>query len=436
MWLVSTSGILGTANVANSNRNVASPERIPLRLEYALYVLFILFAVANIYNHTLTAPIALAKWTALIITNIMLLYEVRARRGIAAAVPVIVLLSAFLVSLIGSSDLLESVGVFLSILLVMFAAVGIASVLNTLERIARFFVILSNVGRAVILSSFAMWLAGINLGRGGGRFAGWVDNPNTLALMISPTLVVLLAILFQKGRRLPLGDLAVLAIGLLLLKATDSRASLIYMVMAGAALLFARFGLGWAGLFGGAGLSAMVGWSNELTVRVYELFGREDAYGAMQSALSGREEMWPLGLRIFNEGPLIGHGIGMSSRLIQEWTWTFTVSQGLHFHNSYLTIAVECGLLGLVPFLCVLVVAIVRGSANVVKSRRWRSFDWRIACPLAIVCGAVGHAFFETWLISAGNVNALTFWVCLLLLWVPVVEARRASRANLGSVTK
>jgi hypothetical protein len=45
--------------------------------------------------------------------------------------------------------------------------------------------------------------------------------------------------------------------------------------------------------------------------------------------------------------------------------------------------------------------------------------EWpRQALPWAMMIGALAHAFFETWLLSAGNANNILVWVCILLLFV------------------
>jgi O-antigen ligase len=133
--------------------------------------------------------------------------------------------------------------------------------------------------------------------------------------------------------------------------------------------------------------------------------------------LSGRSELWPLGLKLFQESPLIGHGIGSSETLTSEYSWIFIESQGAHFHNSYITIAVETGAVCFAIFALIMVAALQKGLASLGRPTRLQANNRSAAAlPFILVVGALGHAFFETWLLSAGNTNMVLFWTCVWLV--------------------
>jgi len=114
--------------------------------------------------------------------------------------------------------------------------------------------------------------------------------------------------------------------------------------------------------------------------------------------------------------------------------------------SSYITIAEWVGLLGVVPFLALLVVTV----SNVARDCAWmrRTGDPRhYSIPLAmVVVSGLAHALFEDWLFAVGSYISVYFWVFAFLLAdlipvavaVPVAgvvsRAPRSSPASFGAV--
>jgi O-antigen ligase len=281
----------------------------------------------------------------------------------------------------------------------------------------QFFGIIAFAGRLTIASASVMWLLGLNLGRTQGvRFTAWTDNPNTLALLLAPTLVILMAEVLSRCPGWLWRSLPFLVTGAFLLTATESRASELWVLVA--ALGFYAFRQGAALSFGLASVVLTFGslYWNEITSLIFGAVKRDDLKQAAD-VLSGRSEIWPLGLKLFGDQPVFGHGIGSSQTILSNYEWLFYESQGHHFHNSYLTIAVETGVMGLIAVGFVLAMSFA-GSALRAKRAHgdsWAIWPWR-ALPWALVAGALAHAFFETWLLSAGNANMILIWTCIILL--------------------
>jgi O-antigen ligase len=161
--------------------------------------------------------------------------------------------------------------------------------------------------------------------------------------------------------------------------------------------------------------------------------GQHSAYSA-NDLLSGRSEMWPLGLSLFQEQPILGYGLGASQGLIEANSWLFVESQGSHFHNSYLTVLVETGIVGFLVFAALIAVALINGFVKVQGAIRRTSEHWAaLALPWVIVAGALGHALFETWLLSAGNANAPILWTCIWLLLRGGLRRRTAPGVQYGA---
>jgi O-antigen ligase len=84
--------------------------------------------------------------------------------------------------------------------------------------------------------------------------------------------------------------------------------------------------------------------------------------------------------------------------------------------NSYLALVEYVGLLGVVPFLVLLILVLrqIRRGCSLM----WRTRDPRhYVIPLVMVCTAgLVHAFFEDWLFAVGFYLTVFFWSCVFAL--------------------
>ncbi len=402
-----------------SPRGTAGP--LPRSWMWAVIVMLAVFYVANVYDRGISEQLFYLKWLTL--PPVIVTSWRAARRGAAAsatppsALPLVLIGCAALLSLLASSDIGEYAAPFASLVLALVTAYALAFAITTTGAERQFFDAVALIGRLVIVSAAVMWLLGLNLGRGDGiRFTAWTDNPNSLALMLAPTLVILMGEALSRRSGWLLWSLPFLAVGLLLLTTTASRACLLWVLCSGLGFYAFRQGVGLSFVL--AAVALMLGglfWS-EITSFVLGIVRHESATEA-SDVLSGRSEVWPVGLRLFGEQPILGHGIGSSQSIMAEYEWLFVESQGLHFHNSYLTVAVETGVLGLITVGFAFSRSLLGGARRSSRVRSEGLADWPMrALPWAIVIGALAHAFFETWFLSAGNPNMILMWTCFLLL--------------------
>lgn len=82
--------------------------------------------------------------------------------------------------------------------------------------------------------------------------------------------------------------------------------------------------------------------------------------GNYESSLGNRAALWQIGLDLFRQAPIIGHGQAATGIQITE---AFRQGYGLektftHFHNGFLTAAVEAGILGVLSLAAIFVVLI------------------------------------------------------------------------------
>ena len=182
-------------------------------------------------------------------------------------------------------------------------------------------------------------------------------------------------------------------------------------------------------------LIVLIGWWYPIKMYMIDLLGLQwSARDAGISPLSGREEVWRIGWQLFQERPLLGYGIGSSTDLLAIESWRFVRHQGLHFHSSYIMSLVETGLVGFIALMSALVLTLGRGIADAGRKRVLPRESWPLAAlPFALVLGSMGHAMFESWLMSSGNGNMMLFWTWVWMIHhqsqVGVRPARPPARA-------
>jgi O-antigen ligase len=386
-------------------------------LHFSLYALVGAFYFANYFDWAVAPVLEGLKWASALTFFGIILYCSRKNdvpAGIVIFLPLLILLAVFVAS--ARSEELASSMLYLFVTCLIFAASWLfANHIANRHAQTQFFDVVANIGRFVILSNLVMWVAGLNLGRGGPRFSGWTDNPNTLALMMAPAMIVLAAQILERRRGWQLWSAPVLLIGLFLLLLTDSRGGMLWVAMAALAFFAYRQGVGlsfWISVVLGA--LALYFWgdlSDFLAAAANRDTGRISA-----DVLSGRSEMWEIGAARFFEKPLTGFGPGMSETLLTEGP-ALRTAQGVQFHNSYLTVLVETGVVGAVAVLLVVAIAILSGVRGSSLLRNQGTMLWPSrALPWVILVSALGHAFFETWFMSPGNANTFVLWTCVWIL--------------------
>jgi O-antigen ligase len=393
----------------------SSPVRISWPIQLIIYAVVVSFYISNIYDGGLAAILGVVKWAPLGLLCLVCLVKVSRVSWQALNLRLIAVLTfPLVVSVFISDDRLRSMEFLLSIVVVILTGQLLTLVLLNARQFRTLFDIVANVGRLVIVSSAIMWVLGLNLGRGGQRFSAWTDNPNTLGIMLAPTLIILLAGVLQRRRWLT-ADGSFLAVGLFILFATGSRGSILWVVTSLLALLVGRRAGGLSLFVGLFGLAVIVSCWNDITTTILGLISDDEVFSRAE-LLGGRSEHWELGLWLFEEQPWFGYGFGMSAPLIEQHMRMLLSAEGVHFHNSYLTILVETGLMGLVIVAVVLLLCAIRSFLDLQRARLPKHEWLTRALPWAMAIGALTHAFFETWLFSAGNANGLLFWTCFWLM--------------------
>lgn len=224
-----------------------------------------------------------------------------------------------------------------------------------------------------------------------GRYGGVFGNPNTLGVINA----LLLPASFPDGtnhlsRRQKVLAYAVPALLIVQLVLAGSRGGLL---AAGVGILMmelrrARFRERTLRLLGvGLAISAAVLIAPRLLVE-------------RLNSVDTRSSLWGLAPDLWRERPVVGGGFGVTERLLGEGAATVGFLSDVNFHNSYLNLLIDLGVVGVALFVPLLVVAI----------RRSRRHSPQLG---AVVAAGAASALFESWMFSAGSGAASYFWLAL-----------------------
>ncbi|TKJ38360.1 hypothetical protein CEE37_12635 [candidate division LCP-89 bacterium B3_LCP] len=115
------------------------------------------------------------------------------------------------------------------------------------------------------------------------------------------------------------------------------------------------------------------------------------------SNLSGREVLWQPALELITEKPVLGHGLNSFQAIFPDELRPYMTDPGAgDWHNLYLQVAVESGLLGLVAFLWMLGIGlyICHNRIRLAKTPEERGLAWGLFGALAFFCIAGGMGVF------------------------------------------
>ena len=149
--------------------------------------------------------------------------------------------------------------------------------------------------------------------------------------------------------------------------------------------------------------------------------------------LGSRKTPWQNTISTIKAHPLFGSGYGTSPSGedpgLYFGKFASSVETEREHGSSYMTIAEWVGLLGLAPFLALLLVTVI----NVCRVCSWmsRTSDPRhYAIPLAmVVLAGLVHANFEDWLFAVGAYPCVYFWVFAFVL-ADLVPARAPAHVS------
>jgi O-antigen ligase len=160
---------------------------------------------------------------------------------------------------------------------------------------------------------------------------------------------------------------------------------------------------------------------------IYKLQG----HASHQGIFGSRDTPWDDTIAAVKRHPWFGTGFGTSDLGDEgagiQGSSIYTVEGSNREHgSSYLAVAEYMGLLGILPFL-LLIVLLMRTATQAFRWMRRTGSPAHYAVPFALVTMAgLIHAGFEDWLFAAGSYLCVFFWVSAFLL----VDLAAGANAN------
>jgi O-antigen ligase len=331
----------------------------------------------------------------------------------------------------------DFVDIYLKVLVIVMLMIH---ALDRAERIDRFTAMIVVCSGVVALSSLIDYMRGVRLvegGRLGGAVGGIMGNPNDLALNMVVFLPFALAAAFKPGPA-PRRVVAALCTGVMMttIVLTKSRGGFIglaaMLVMLVASSVRVRPAVGVAALV--AVLAAVPLAPASFWERMVSIFDQErDTTGSRQARLDLMKEA----VRVFAANPVLGIGLGQFVNYDptgRKEAWNVT-------HNATLQVAAELGVVGLIPFIYLIVraAAAARAARKALMPpvRRGQSGRWmprqRQLPPdpqretLLTLVTALGPALLG-WVVCAQFASVALNWTFYFVLGILVATRAAAMR--------
>jgi O-antigen ligase len=143
--------------------------------------------------------------------------------------------------------------------------------------------------------------------------------------------------------------------------------------------------------------------------------GKPELDGLLQS----RQTPWQDTIEVIKASPWLGNGFGTDATKASAWSGIMfaTPDSSVREHgSSYLALVDYVGLIGIVPFV-LLLVSLLHMIYNTCGWMRRTGSPHHYAVPLAMVCIAgLVHAIFEDWLFAVGSYLNVFFWTSAFIL--------------------
>lgn len=268
---------------------------------------------------------------------------------------------------------------------------------------------LMNAGIVAFVLGPALAPLGKTMWQSSGRYMGLFENPNSLGLLGALLLPLFVERVLRRGNRKDWIFLSIIVVSVVL---SGSRGGMLAGLSGATYVLHkSRERFFWAGVILTVTLALWMSYGPRLD----DLWDNPIVRAESLESGSGRLEAWPVALDIISEKPFFGHGFGTEDSMFEMYGYgssSFQEHQGAYFHNSYLGMAAQMGVIGAIAFFGPLLAFTMRQIAG-----SWRD---RIVMPKhglqgVVVAGLVA-CLFESWIYSMGNCQAFPFWFSVMML--------------------
>ncbi len=248
------------------------------------------------------------------------------------------------------------------------------------------------------------------------RFCGVLGNPNAIGTTASVCAPMLLAVWWHR-RRLYLA--ALLALCLLCAWKSGSRAGMLGVLVGLSACVAVYYRVRWFPVVAIVVIAtALLVWNLNDGART-AVFGfvTRDHSGAeggfdLNAVAANRFGEWATGWTSIMRRPVFGQGYGVGGTgLATPWDHSY----GYPLHNSFLQIWQENGVIALLLTVATVFLCVSKVANLFLSPERTRDpILW--GGVAGVFVGGLTNSFFESWLVSVGNLGTLPFWAAAILL--------------------
>jgi O-antigen ligase len=296
-------------------------------------------------------------------------------------------------SVLWAIDPSEAVGFAIGAVKLMFAFVGIATVLQGPDQIRRALTVAVIASMIPALGTIQRYREGIGLVEGfRGNWLGLLANPNQLAMVMAVTIPWAMMLQSRASPFLRMILIAALGLEIGAIVATHSRGGALGLgaAMFASALLaqrkaraFGLLGIAFAMLLV---LAPQSFWARTETIQDYHL----------DASAQGRIQSWQTGFRAFGDSPLLG--VGANNYVL---TWDTYANRNVRerayaAHNMWMQVLVELGLIGIGLF-ATMFFLILRGLWRTRMHPEVGQEARALAASLValVICGSTGGYAFN-----------------------------------------
>lgn len=128
---------------------------------------------------------------------------------------------------------------------------------------------------------------------------------------------------------------------------------------------------------------------------------------------SGRIVAWEGAIHQGDQRPLLGYGFGTEDRVFVD---RFRAFAGRRPEEAWLGMYLQLGIVGVVSLAALVGLALLRGWQELRRGASEHRFQ--LGACVAVVLAGCAETLVQSFVYSAGDIAALSFWVCAALLIV------------------
>lgn len=285
----------------------------------------------------------------------------------------------------------------LTIILMFFACSAYFSI-NRINTVKTFFWVMRKVSYFIIL--FNLLYLVIGRGMFFGVFRGFFSNRNACGAAITITFIVLLGSFIQEHRII---DLIFLFLNAYFVLLTESRGTFLGVLIGTGAFIF----------FTSKNRKSFIVKMVCILIFVlvfWEFISRIPIVTRILEEGLERDELWEYAFNNIRMHPWVG--VGFSSSNLEN---QFGVYSGMNYHNSYIAMLADVGIIGVTFFAIMFIKIGIRVYVNYKNISLEKKIQF--VTILSICIAFLGLSFGEAYLLVAGSPFSFIFWCCLYSIY-------------------